>query len=78
MFYILKLNQKSYKEKLKQKVHLNKLLDKLLKNIYKKIKDKDKTYFLSNQISVAGRVVNKIDKLFLKHDEIIQIADKRE
>lgn len=47
----------------------------LLKNIYKKIKDKDKTYFLSNQISVAGRVVNKIDKLFLKHDEIIQIAD---
>lgn len=48
-------------------------LKSLLKNIYKKIKDNSN--FISNQISVAGRIVNKIDKLFVKHEQIIQIDD---
>lgn len=47
----------------------------LLKAIYKKVKINDKTNFISNQISVAGRIINKIEKLLNKYEEIIQIAD---
>ena len=47
----------------------------LLKAIYKKVKINDKTNFISNQISVAGRIINKIEKLLDKYEEIIQIAD---
>ena len=47
----------------------------LLKAIYKKVKINDKTNFISNQISVAGRIINKIEKLLNKYADIIQIAD---
>lgn len=50
-------------------------IKKLLEIIYKKVKDVDDTYFLSNQISIAGRIINKIDKLLGKYEEIIQISD---
>lgn len=47
----------------------------LLKAIYKKVKINDKSNFISNQISVAGRIINKIEKLLNKYEDIIQIAD---
>lgn len=47
----------------------------LLKSIYGKIKNYDTTYFISNQISIAGRIINKIDKLINKYEQIIQIPD---
>ncbi len=47
----------------------------LLKNIYKKVKDSDNTNFIRNQISIAGKIVNKIDKLMTKYEQLIQIAD---
>ena len=47
----------------------------LLTIILNKIKQTDSTRFISNQISIAGRIINKIDKLLCKYDDIIQIAD---
>lgn len=46
-----------------------------LKFIYRKIKEQDNTHFTSNQISIAGRIINKIAKLLNKYQEIIQISD---
>lgn len=47
----------------------------LLKTIYNKVKDRDNTYFIANQISIAGRIINKIDKLLCKYEQIIQLSD---
>lgn len=46
----------------------------LLSMIHKKIKDRDNTYFISNQISIAGRIINKIGLLLDKYEQIIQIS----
>ena len=50
-------------------------IKKVLKIIYNKIKTQDKIYFIKNQISIAGRIINKISKLLDKYDLIIQISD---
>ena len=50
-------------------------MKKLLSMICSKIKSFDTTYFISNQISIAGKIINKIDKLIEKYDQIIQISD---
>ncbi len=42
--------------------------------IYNKIND-DKSYFITNQISIAGRIINKIDNLLNKYEQLIQISD---
>lgn len=47
----------------------------MLKIIYSKVKKQDKTYFILNQISIAGRIINKIGKLLDKYNQIIQISD---
>lgn len=47
----------------------------LLKYVYKLIEDKDDTYFIKNQISVAGKIFNKIEHLFEKYSILIQITD---
>ena len=49
-------------------------IKELLNLINLKVKDKDNTYFVRNQISVAGRIINKIDKLLNKYEQIIQIS----
>ena len=46
----------------------------LLRIIYNKVKINDHTNFISNQISVAGRIINKIDKLLSKYEQIIDIS----
>ncbi len=50
-------------------------IKQLLKNIYNKLKNQDDSYFVSNQISIAGRIINKIEKLANKYEQIIQISD---
>jgi CRISPR/Cas system-associated exonuclease Cas4 (RecB family) len=50
-------------------------IKKLLNLVYKKVKDIDNTYFVANQISIAGRIINKIEKLIEKYEQIIQISD---
>lgn len=50
-------------------------IKELLKAIYGKVKNHDNTYFITNQISIAGRIINKIDKLLNKYEQIIQISD---
>ena len=47
----------------------------LLKSIFAKSTNHDTTHFISNQISIAGRIINKIDKLLSKYNQIIQISD---
>ena len=47
----------------------------LLNMIYIKVKNHDNTYFISNQISIAGRIINKISKLIDKYEQFIQISD---
>jgi inactivated superfamily I helicase len=42
--------------------------------IYNKVKLNDNTNFIRNQISVAGRIINKIDKLLSKYEQIIDIS----
>lgn len=46
----------------------------LLTIIYNKVKLNDNTNFIRNQISVAGRIINKIDKLLSKYEQIIDIS----
>lgn len=46
----------------------------LLIIIHNKVKANDSTNFISNQISVAGRIINKIDKLLSKYEQIIDIS----
>ena len=50
-------------------------IKELLKLIYGKVKSHDSTHFITNQISIAGRIINKIDKLLNKYEQIIQISD---
>lgn len=50
-------------------------IKKILRIIYQKVKEQDNTYFILNQISIAGRIINKIDKLISKYEQIIQISD---
>ena len=45
----------------------------LLRTIYDKIDIQGSTYFIGNQISIAGRIINKIERLVNKYDQIIQI-----
>lgn len=47
----------------------------ILKLIYKLISDNDKSNFLKNQISIAGRIINKIEKLLFKYNILIDIRD---
>lgn len=46
-----------------------------LKIIYKMIADKDKSNFIKNQVSIAGRIINKIENLLKRHNLTIQISD---
>lgn len=50
-------------------------IKELLKFIYAQIREKDKTSFIKNQISVTGRIFNKINKLVSKYKLLIQFAD---
>lgn len=50
-------------------------LKSLLNFLYNKVKSFDNSYFISNQISVAGRIFNKIDRLVNKYELLIQIHD---
>lgn len=50
-------------------------LKDILRTIYKMISDKDKSNFIKNQISIAGRIINKIGNLLKRHNLTIQISD---
>ena len=50
-------------------------LKNILLTINKIIPDSEDTYFLKNQISVAGRIINKIEKLYNKYLDLLQIHD---
>ena len=50
-------------------------IKQLLNDIYNKTKNQDDTNFINNQISIAGRIINKIDKLANKYEDMIQMSD---
>ncbi len=47
----------------------------ILKNIYQLVSNTDNSNFIKNQISSAGRIINKIENLLLKHNISIKISD---
>ena len=50
-------------------------LKNLLLTISNIIPDSDDRYFLKNQISIAGKIINKIEKIYNKYNLILQIHD---
>ena len=50
-------------------------IKQLLKSVYNKVKNQGDSYFVCNQISIAGRIINKIEKLVNKYETIIQLRD---
>ncbi|MBQ8223397.1 MAG: PD-(D/E)XK nuclease family protein [Bacteroidales bacterium] len=50
-------------------------IKELLLNINNLIPNGEDRYFLKNQISIAGRIINKIEKLYNKYNLILQIHD---
>lgn len=47
----------------------------LLSDISNIISDCEEKYFIKNQIRLAGKIVNKLEKLFNKYESILQIHD---
>lgn len=50
-------------------------IKQLLKDIFARVKNQDGSYFVRNQVSIAGRVINKIEKLINKYESMMQISD---